>query len=243
MIDLVDFRSEAHLVDVLLKLNLVLVSVHLTLLALRLVVQLFPLVARACVAARIVILSSSLVLVNIRREGALFSLWVFFLLLLQVLLTPALVLLSTADQVVFIGAADINLLLLDHLIEDFLRFLVNGGPAIRLNSRRSCESLLLTVLPLLQDEVCATLAQLLELLVPFLHFESAEHVVSRSLIDRADKLWVRVADLGNIAQLESKDCAQIDPQVSHNDSLTVVLDLLAVLIYSLIHLRITSNRL
>ena len=38
MIDLVDFRSEAHLVDVLLKLNLVLVSVHLTLLALRLVV-------------------------------------------------------------------------------------------------------------------------------------------------------------------------------------------------------------
>ena len=86
-------------------------------------------------AARIVILSGSLVLVNIRREGAFFSLWVFFLLLLQVLLTPALVLLPTADQVVFIGAADINLLLLDHLIEDFLRFLVNGGPALLLDSR------------------------------------------------------------------------------------------------------------
>lgn len=37
MVDLVDFGCKAHLVDVFLKLNLVLVSVHLTLLALGLV--------------------------------------------------------------------------------------------------------------------------------------------------------------------------------------------------------------
>ena len=129
------------------------------------------------------IFSTSLFLVNVRRKGAFFFLWVIFILLLKVLFTSALVLLPTADQVVFIGAADIDFLLLDHLIEDFLRILVNGGPAIWLNPGRSYESLLLTELPHLHDVVRAALAQLLKLLVHFLHLKRAQHVLTRNLVD------------------------------------------------------------
>lgn len=178
-VDFVDFGGKSHLVCIAFEFNLISSLVKFALLTLRLVVQLLPLVAGGVVLeAGTLVYRFSIFLRRAhhsRLERALLSLKIFIVFLLLALLTLLLVLLSTIDQVIFISLSNFNFVVLDHVLKDFLRLLVDeGGPRGSTGLNLRIQTLLLPLLSLQKYEVCPVLAQLLESTVDLLNFEQTE---------------------------------------------------------------------
>ena len=105
---------------VFLKLDVVLIAVRFALLALSLTVEFVPLVARSDDPAVRELVPCPLVGVNVWGEGALLAFRVLLVALLLLVFLIARVLLSSVDQVIFIAAMHLDLLVLHH----FLKYLL-----------------------------------------------------------------------------------------------------------------------
>ena len=105
---------------VFLKLDVVLIAIRFALFALGLTVEFVPFVARSDDSAVRELAPRPLVGVNVWGEGALLAFRVLLVAQLLLVFLIACVLLSSVDQVIFIAAMHLDLLVLHH----FLKYLL-----------------------------------------------------------------------------------------------------------------------
>ena len=169
--------SKFHLMDVLFKFDLVLVTIQLALLALSLVVEFLPFVSRVadftgCVIARLVSLPCRAI--NARLESAFVVLWVFHILLSLLILAFLLILAPTRHQVIAIVFTDVDFFLFFHLFENLLALAVDVWLAhvLIILSILWRQSFLLSFQSLHEYVIGAVGTELLVSLVHFRHFKS-----------------------------------------------------------------------
>ena len=202
--------SEFHLMDVLFKFNLVLVTIQLALLSLRLVVELFPLVSRiadftSCFVAGFVSLACRAI--NARLESTFVVLWVFHILLSLLILAFLLILSPTRHQVIAIVLTNVDLFLFFHLFENLLALAVDvwlSGELIIL-SVLCCQSFLLSLQSLHEYVICAVGTELLVSLVHLGHLKCAQHVIAGLFVDCSDQAGIRIGHFGGLTSWETQD--------------------------------------
>lgn len=228
-----NFWSEFHLMDVLFKFNLVLVTIQLALFALSLVVELLPLVSRiadftGCFVAGFVSLACRAI--NARLESTFIVLWVFHILLSLLILAFLLVLSPTRHQVITIVFTDVDLFLFFHLFENLLALAVDvwlSGELIIL-SVLCCQSFLLSLKSLHEYVICAVGTELLVSLVHLGHLKCTQHVIAGLLVNSSDQAGIRIGHFGGLASWETQYGCHEHSQMGHNDTLSIVSFFLAL---------------